>query len=123
MEDETPVLLPAAIPLHLAGLLLSGHHRPGPGPLRRLMEGVYTETARASCSILSLLPASWTCLSDSCLSACSLNLLCLLSTTSLFIFILIMASSLLASVVVLSFHQTIKLFSQCQYNLGRHMTN
>ena len=80
MEDETPVLLPAAIPLHLGGLLLSGHHRPGPGPLRRLMEGVYTETARASCSILSLLPASWTCLSDSCLSACSLNLLCLLSS-------------------------------------------
>ena len=76
MEDETPVLLPAAIPLHLGGLLLSGHHRPGPGPLRRLMEGVGnqlnphlarphplhadtdTETARASCSILSLLSLS-----------------------------------------------------------------
>ena len=40
LKCEVPVPLLAVVPLHLGHLLLAERHGPGPGLLRRLMEGV-----------------------------------------------------------------------------------
>ena len=98
LKCEVPVPLLAVVPLHLGHLLLAERH--GPGLLRRLMEGVGCRAPAPSSPRSPSSRARWgrtrnwrgpavqSCASYRLL-AFSLNPLCLLTTTSLFLVILI----------------------------------